>query len=175
MEIQARSESTGGHPRKQFCALSQEPTGPGTKTAWDAHPAAGQARCVRYHNPHHEECLGWEDAVPCPSSHPSLSSPVQPWAKQLPLGLEPEIWDQLRWRLGCIGCVCPVIPCLLVCPIPQLSFPCAAACREGKHLSTYMWRRANVALLLPNVWKAVYKHVIFTAALYCYKQDSFMM
>lgn len=58
MEIQARSESAGGHPRKQLCALLQEPTGLGTKTAWDAHPAAGQARCVPYHNPHHEERLG---------------------------------------------------------------------------------------------------------------------
>lgn len=34
---------------------------------------------------------------------------------------------------------------------------------------------ADLTLLLQDVRKVVYKHVIFTAALYCYKQDSFMM
>lgn len=135
-----------------------------------------QARRDVSHTTTHTMRSAWGEKMLCLVPLPILPSPPQSsLGPNRALGLEPEIWDQLRWRLGCIGRVCPIIPCLLVCPIPQHSFPCAAACREGKHLSTYMWRRANVALLLPNVWKAVYKHVIFTAALYCYKQDSFMM
>lgn len=65
--------------------------------------------------------------------------------------------------------------CLLSSQFHSVPFPVAWPARRAKGLSTYMQKSANLTLLLPNVWKVVYKHVIFTAALYCYKQDSFMM
>lgn len=43
------SDSTGGHLRKQPCALLQDPAGAGAEAAQDAPPEVGQARQDRSH------------------------------------------------------------------------------------------------------------------------------
>lgn len=140
-------------------------------------------------NPWGKEAL---HPVHCSSPGPSSSSAAPR------LGSKSEICHQFRSALEVVGArgaygtglvSVPSAPLSHGCPCvdQEVRWPCGVipwssqshngpcpccGVPEGK-VGLYLC--ADLTLLLQDVRKVVYKHVIFTAALYCYKQDSFMM
>lgn len=103
------SESTGGHLRKQPCALLQRPACAGAKTAQDAHPEVGQARQDRSHTIIHtmvtpgvkrHHALDLLPALPLLPS-PALGHAVAPLHPGL--ALEFEIRDQFGSAVQDVG------------------------------------------------------------------------
>jgi len=94
---------------------------------------------------------------------PAPPSTARPWA--VPCSTESEIRGQPSGS-ACKGERGGPGTALLHTPFPSLREQVGACLGAGS---------ADLTLLLPNVWRVVYRHVIFTAALYRCKQDSFMM
>lgn len=132
-------------------------------------PSPGLGRAVASLHP--GLALRWKFVI-------SLDQPSKMWAHRVPMQQRWSEYLQLPYPMGhpawAKGSSSPAgmslaLPSSTVFSSPYCGLP------GGQKVSTYVQKSANLTLLLSNVWKVVYKHVIFTAALYCYKQDSFMM